>query len=62
MTLRGDFVKELNNYYFYLLNRWEKGSDYLTKNPDDEKALRVYKGITNELKLLQELKNFYDNG
>lgn len=57
---RGDFIKKLNDYYFHLLTRWENGSEYLTKNPDDEKSMRVYKGMIQELKLLQELKNFYD--
>lgn len=62
MKKREEFVKRLNDYYFHLLNRWENGSEYLTKNPNDEKSLKVYKGMTQELKLLQELKNFYDNG
>lgn len=58
---REEFVKKLNDYYSHLLNRWKNGSEYLTKNPDDEKSLKVYKGMTQELKLLQELKKFYDN-
>lgn len=55
---RGDFIKKLNDYYFHLLTRWENGSEYLIKNPNNERALQLYKGITNELKLLQELKKF----
>ena len=55
-SARGDFVKKLNDYYFHLLTRWENGSEYLIKNPNNERALQLYKGITNELKLLQELK------
>lgn len=49
---RGDFIKKLNDYYFHLLTRWENGSEYLIKNPNNERALQLYKGITNELKLL----------
>ena len=60
MKERGEFIKALNGYYYHLLNRWENGSEYLTKNPDDEKSLKVYKRMTQELKLLQAVKNFYN--
>ena len=59
-SARGDFVKKLNDYYFHLLTRWENGSEYLTKNPNNEKALQVYEHLIKELATIEAVKNFYN--
>ena len=53
-------MKVLNNYYFHLLNRWENGSEYLTKNTDDKKATQVYENLIKELAIIEGAKNFYN--
>lgn len=57
---REEFIKALNGYYQHLLKRWENGSEYLTKNTDDKKAIQVYEHLIKELATIEAVKNFYD--
>lgn len=57
---REEFVKKLNDYYSHLLNRWENGSEYLTKNTDDKKAIQVYEHLIKELATIEAVKKFYN--
>ena len=57
---REEFVKKLNDYYSHLLNRWENGSEYLTKNTGNKKAIQVYENLIKVLATIEAVKNFYN--
>ena len=60
MREREKFIKTLNSYYQHLSKRFNNGSEYLTKNKDDKKAIQVYEHLIKELATIEEVKNFYD--
>lgn len=53
------FKKELECYYQYMIDRFEKGYKYLEANPDDKKAQELYNNIIQEIKIIESLRAFY---
>ena len=60
MREREGFIKALNSYYQHLLNRFNNGYDYCSKNKYDKKAIQVYEHLIKELATIEAVKNFYD--
>ena len=50
------FKQELENYYNFMIDRFEEGYRYLEKNPDNEKAIAEYESIIAKLKVIEELR------
>ena len=50
------FKQELENYYNFMIDRFEAGYRYLEKNPDNEKAIAEYEKILSILKQLEQIR------
>lgn len=50
------FKQELENYYNFMIDRFESGYRYLEKNPENEKAIAEYESIIAKLKVIEELR------
>lgn len=50
------FEKELENFYEFMIDRFEKGFRYLEVNPDNKKAVAEYESIIAKLKVIEELR------
>ena len=61
MKERKKFKKSLNDYYKHLLIRFNKGSDYIDKHNDDVVAIKEWKIIKEELKLIESMIILYDD-
>ena len=60
MKERNKFKKALNYYHKHLLIRFNKGSDYIDKYNDDTKAVKEWKLIKEELKLIESIIILYE--
>ena len=47
------FEQELENFYEFMIDRFENGFRYLEGNPDNKKAVAEYESIIAKLKELQ---------
>ena len=61
MKERKRFQKALNDYYKHLLIRFNKGSDYIDTHNDDVAAIKEWKIIKEELKLIESMIILYDD-
>ena len=50
------FKQELENYYNFMIDRFELGYRYLEENPDNEKAIAEYEKILSILKQLEQIR------
>ena len=50
------FEKELENFYEFMIDRFENGFRYLEVNPDNKKAVEEYESIIAKLKVIEELR------
>lgn len=50
------FEKELENFYEFMIDRFENGFRYLEENPDDENAIAEYESIIAKLKVIEDLR------
>ncbi len=50
------FEKELENFYKFMIERFENGFRYLESNPDNKKAVAEYESIIEKLKVIEELR------
>lgn len=50
------FEKELENFYKFMIERFENGFRYLESNPDNKKAVAEYERIIEKLKVIEELR------
>lgn len=50
------FEKELENFYKFMIERFENGFKYLESNPDNKKAVAEYESIIEKLKVIEELR------
>ena len=50
------FEKELENFYEFMIDRFENGFRYLEENPDNENAISEYESIIAKLKVIEELR------
>ena len=60
MKERKKFKKSLNDYYKHLLIRFNKGSDYIDRHNDDITAIKEWKTIKEELKLVESMIILYE--
>ena len=60
MKERKKFKKSLNDYYKHLLIRFNRGSDYIDKHNDDITAIKEWKTIKEELKLVESMIILYE--
>ena len=60
MKERKKFKKSLNDYYKHLLIRFNRGSDYIDKHNDDATAIKEWKLIKEELKLIESMIILYE--
>ena len=60
MKERKKFEKALNDYYKHLLIRFNRGSDYIDKYNDDITAIKEWKTIKEELKLVESMIILYE--
>ena len=61
MKERKKFQKALNDYYKHLLIRFNKGSDYIDRHNNDVTAIKEWKMINEELKLIEAMMILYDD-
>ena len=59
MKERNKFKKALNDYHKHLLIRFNRGSDYIDKYNDDVAAIKEWKLIKEELKLVESMIILY---
>ena len=50
------FEQELENFYEFMIDRFENGFRYLEENPDNKKAVAEYESIIAKLKVIEELR------
>lgn len=50
------FEKELENFYKFMIERFENGFRYLESNPDNKKAVAEYESIIEKLKVIEDLR------
>ena len=50
------FKQELENYYNFMIDRFEAGFRYLEENPENEKAIAEYEKILSILKQLEQIR------
>lgn len=50
------FEKELEDFYKFMIERFENGFRYLESNPDNKKAVAEYESIIEKLKVIEELR------
>ena len=60
MKERNKFKKALNDYYKHLIIRFNRGADYIDKH-DDITAIKEWKTIKEELKLVESMIILYDD-
>ena len=60
MKERKKFKKSLNDYYKHLLIRFNRGSDYIDEHNDDATAIKEWKLIKEELKLIESMIILYE--
>ena len=60
MKERNKFKKALNGYYKHLLIRFNRGSDYIDTHNDDITAIKEWKTIKEELKLVESMIILYE--
>ena len=60
MKERKKFKKALNDYYKHLLIRFNRGSDYIDEHNDDATAIKEWKLIKEELKLIESMIILYE--
>ena len=60
MKERKKFKKALNDYYKHLLIRFNRGSDYIDRHNDDITAIKEWKTIKEELKLVESMIILYE--
>ena len=60
MKERKKFKKALNDYYKHLLIRFNRGSDYIDRHNDDVVAIKEWKMIKEELKLVESMIILYE--
>ena len=60
MKERKRFEKTLNDYYKHLIIRFNRGSDYIDQHNDDIKAIKEWKLIKEELKLIESIIILYE--
>lgn len=58
MKERKKFKKSLNDYYKHLLIRFNRGCEYIDEH-DDAKAVKEWKMIKEELKLVESMIILY---
>ena len=54
------FKKALNDYYKHLIIRFNRGADYIDKHNDDVVAIKEWKLIKEELKLIESMIILYE--
>ena len=50
------FEQELENFYEFMIDRFENGFRYLEGNPNNKKAVAEYESIIAKLKVIEELR------
>ena len=55
------FEQELENFYEFMIDRFENGFRYLEGNPDNKKAVAEYESIIAKLKVIEELRILLKN-
>ena len=55
------FEQELENFYEFMIDRFENGFRYLEENPDNENAIAEYESIIAKLKVIEELRILLKN-
>ena len=60
MKERKRFQKALNDYYKHLIIRFNRGSDYIDKHNNDATAIKEWKLIKEELKLVESMIILYE--
>ena len=60
MKERKKFEKVLNDYYKHLIIRFNRGSDYIDEHNDDATAIKEWKLIKEELKLVESMIILYE--
>ena len=60
MKERNKFKKVLNDYYKHLLIRFNRGSYYIDEHNDDVAAIKEWKIIKEELKLIESMIILYE--
>ena len=60
MKERMKFQKALNDYYKYLIIRFNRGADYIDKHNDDATAIEEFNLIKEELKLIESMIILYE--
>ena len=61
MKERKKFQKALNDYYKYLIIRFNRGADYIDQHNDDIAAIKEWELIKEELKLIESMIILYDD-
>ena len=61
MKERKKFKKSLDDYYKHLLIRFNRGSDYIEEHNDDATAIKEWKLIKEELKLIESMIILYED-
>ena len=61
MKERNKFKKALNDYYKHLLIRFNRGCEYIDQHNDDATAIKEWKLIKEELKLIESMIILYDD-
>ena len=60
MKERKRFETVLNDYYKHLIIRFNRGADYIDQHNDDAKAIKEWKLIKEELKLIESIIILYE--
>ena len=60
MKERKRFEKTLNDYYKYLIIRFNRGSDYIDQHNDDANLIKEWKLIKEESKLIESIIILYE--
>ena len=59
--MQKQFQKSLEEYYNFLIDRFEEGYDYTEKNPTDKRRKALYLEILQEIIIIENLRSFYKN-
>ena len=60
MKERKKFQKALNDYYKYLIIRFNRGADYIDQHNNDAVSVEEWKLIKEELKLIESMIILYE--
>ena len=60
MKERKKFEKALNDYYKHLIIRFNRRADYIDQHNDDITAIKEWKTIKEELKLVESMIILYE--